>query len=300
MFFMKIGIVGPGAIGTFLAGVLGRENDVDLVGRKSLDIKKIEVIGKTKLETEVNYTDSVESLSDKELVIVCTKSFDTEKAMASLSDHLSADSSVLSLQNGLNNEEIIADFVGERKTIGGITSNGVTYLEPGKVKHAGKGKTVIGQYPRGKNEKVEKVCSIFNEAGLETTIDENILVKIWEKVIINSGINPITAILKIKNGVLVEDEYLTHLMEETVKESAAVAENYVDLDKEKMVEETKNVAERTSDNLSSMLQDIKNEKRTEVEQINGAIIEKAGEVGISSPVNKVLYNLIKGLENRYV
>lgn len=297
---MKIGIVGPGAIGTFLAGVLGRENDVDLVGRKSLDIKKIEVIGKTKLETEVNYTDSVESLSDKELVIVCTKSFDTEKAMASLSDHLSADSSVLSLQNGLNNEEIIADFVGERKTIGGITSNGVTYLEPGKVKHAGKGKTVIGQYPRGKNEKVEKVCSIFNEAGLETTIDENILVKIWEKVIINSGINPITAILKIKNGVLVEDEYLTHLMEETVKESAAVAENYVDLDKEKMVEETKNVAERTSDNLSSMLQDIKNEKRTEVEQINGAIIEKAGEVGISSPVNKVLYNLIKGLENRYV
>ncbi len=297
---MKIGIVGPGAIGTFLAGVLGRENDVDLVGRKSLDIKKIEVIGKTKLETEVNYTDSVESLSDKELVIVCTKSFDTEKAMASLSDHLSADSSVLSLQNGLNNEEIIADFVGERKTIGGITSNGVTYLEPGKVKHAGKGKTVIGQYPRGKNEKVEKVCSIFNKAGLETTIDENILVKIWEKVIINSGINPITAILKIKNGVLVEDEYLTHLMEETVKESAAVAENYVDLDKEKMVEETKNVAERTSDNLSSMLQDIKNEKRTEVEQINGAIIEKAGEVGISSPVNKVLYNLIKGLENRYV
>ncbi len=297
---MKIGIVGPGAIGTFLAGVLGRENDVDLVGRKPLDIKKIEVIGKTKLETEVNYTDSVESLSDKELVIVCTKSFDTEKAMASLSDHLSADSSVLSLQNGLNNEEIIADFVGERKTIGGITSNGVTYLEPGKVKHAGKGKTVIGQYPRGKNEKVEKVCSIFNEAGLETTIDENILVKIWEKVIINSGINPITAILKIKNGVLVEDEYLTHLMEETVKESAAVAENYVDLDKEKMVEETKNVAERTSDNLSSMLQDIKNEKRTEVEQINGAIIEKAGEVGISSPVNKVLYNLIKGLENRYV
>jgi len=297
---MKIGIVGPGAIGTFLAGVLGRENDVDLVGRKPLDIKKIEVIGKTKLETEVNYTDSVESLSDKELVIVCTKSFDTEKAMASLSDHLSADSPVLSLQNGLNNEEIIADFVGERKTIGGITSNGVTYLEPGKVKHAGKGKTVIGQYPRGKNEKVEKVCSIFNKAGLETTIDENILVKIWEKVIINSGINPITAILKIKNGVLVEDEYLTHLMEETVKESAAVAENYVDLDKEKMVEETKNVAERTSDNLSSMLQDIKNEKRTEVEQINGAIIEKAGEVGISSPVNKVLYNLIKGLENRYV
>jgi len=298
--FMKIGIVGPGAIGTFLAGVLGRENDVDLVGRKPLDIKKIEVIGKTKLETEVNYTDSVESLSDKELVIVCTKSFDTEKAMASLSDHLSSDSPVLSLQNGLNNEEIIADFVGERKTIGGITSNGVTYLEPGKVKHAGKGKTVIGQYPRGKNEKVEKVCSIFNKAGLETTIDENILVKIWEKVIINSGINPITAILKIKNGVLVEDEYLTHLMEETVKESAAVAENYVDLDKEKMVEETKNVAERTSDNLSSMLQDIKNEKRTEVEQINGAIIEKAGEVGISSPVNKVLYNLIKGLENRYV
>jgi len=297
---MKIGIVGPGAIGTFLAGVLGRKNEVDLLGRKPLDIDIIEISGETRLKTDMNYTDSVKSLSDKELVIICTKSFDTADAMDSIYDHLSSSSMILSLQNGLKNEEIISDFVGNERTIGGITSNGVTYLEPGKVKHAGKGETVIGSYPGGKNEKVEKICNIFNYAGLETSTSENILLKIWEKAIINSGINPITAVLKIKNGILIEDEYLTQLMEDTVLESVGIAEDYVDLDEKKVLNETKKVAKRTSENLSSMLQDIKNEKRTEVEQINGAIIEKADEKNVSAPLNRTLYRLVKGLENKYL
>ncbi len=298
---MDIGVVGPGAIGTFLAGVLSSQNEVDLLGRRPLDIGKIKIFGETSLETSVRYTDSIKSLSDKELIIVCTKSFDTSNAMASLSDHLSSSSMVLSLQNGLRNEEIISDFVGNERTIGGITSNGLTYIEPGKVKHAGKGETVIGPYPKGRNKKVEKVCEVFNDAGLKTTTSENILLKIWEKAIINSGINPITAVLRIKNGVLVEDEHLTKLIEDTVLESGTVAENYVDLDKKKVLKDTKKVAERTSDNLSSMFQDIKNENRTEVEQINGAIIEKAvGVEGVSTPINKVLYKLVKGLENRYL
>ncbi len=297
---MKIGIVGPGAIGTFLAGVLGGQNEVALLGRRPLDIKKIEISGKTRLETDVSYTESVESLSDKELIIVCTKSFDTTEVMASISDHLSSKCMVLSLQNGLKNEEIISDFVGGERTIGGITSNGVTYMEPGKVKHAGEGETIIGSYPEGSKKKVEKVQRILDHAGLDTSISENILVDIWEKVVVNSGINPITALLRIKNGVLIEDENLTTLMEDTVLESASVAENYVGLDRKKVLKKTKKVAERTSENLSSMLQDIENQSRTEVDQINGAIIEKAEKKGVSAPVNRVLYRLIKGLENRYL
>ncbi len=296
---MKIGIVGPGAIGTFLTGIFGKENDVHLLGRRTLDIGEIEIIGETELKTSVNYTDSVGSLSDKELIIICTKSFDTADAINSISDHLSRDAMVLSLQNGLKNEEIISDFVGKERTIGGITSHGVTYIEEGKVKHAGKGETVIGSYPEGRSKKVEKVCSVFNDVGLKTTLSENILKEIWRKAVINSGINPITALLGVKNGVLLEDEFLTSLMEDTVLESAEVAENYVDLDKKKALKETIKVAERTSDNLSSMLQDIKNDNRTEVEQINGAIIEKAASEDTIT-VNKVLYRLVKGLQNRYL
>ncbi|MFW5952722.1 MAG: ketopantoate reductase family protein [Candidatus Natronoplasma sp.] len=297
---MKIGVVGPGAIGTFLAGILGAQNEVVLLGQRPLDIKTIEIYGKTRLETGVTYTESVESLSDKELIIICTKSFDTAEAMASVSDHLSSECMILSLQNGLKNEEIISDFVGGERTIGGVTSNGVTYMEPGKVKHAGEGETIIGSYTEDRNKKVEKVYRIFNHAGIDTTISENILVNIWEKVVVNSGINPITALLRIKNGVLIEDQYLTKLMEDTVLESASVAEKYVDLDSKKVLKKTKKVAERTSDNLSSMLQDIEDESRTEVDQINGAIIEKAEKEGVSAHVNRVLYRLVKGLENRYL
>ncbi|MFW5946193.1 MAG: ketopantoate reductase family protein [Candidatus Natronoplasma sp.] len=297
---MKIGVVGPGAIGTFLAGILGAQNEVVLLGQRPLDIKTIEIYGKTRLETGVTYTESVESLSDKELIIICTKSFDTAEAMASVSDHLSSECMILSLQNGLKNEEIISDFVGGERTIGGVTSNGVTYMEPGKVKHAGEGETIIGSYTEDRNKKVEKVYRIFNHAGIDTTISENILVNIWEKVVVNSGINPMTALLRIKNGVLIEDQYLTKLMEDTVLESASVAEKYVDLDSKKVLKKTKKVAERTSDNLSSMLQDIEDESRTEVDQINGAIIEKAEKEGVSAHVNRVLYRLVKGLENRYL
>ncbi len=297
---MKIGVVGPGAIGTFLAGILGTKNEIDLIGRSPLDIDSVDIRGKTNLRTKVNYSDSVESISGDELIIICTKSFDTHEAMNSLSGNLSPDSMVLSLQNGLINEEIISEFVGKERTIGGTTSNGVTYLEPGKVKHAGKGETVIGLFPEDRSEEIEKVCKIFNEAGLETKISENILENIWEKVIINSGINPITGILKIKNGVLLEDEYLTELLEDTVMESVEVANNYVEVDAKKILKKTKKVAEGTSNNLSSMLQDIKNESRTEIEQINGAIIGKAEQVGVSTPINEVLYKLVKGIESRYL
>jgi len=297
---LKIGIVGPGAVGTFLAGLLGQENEVTLLGRKSLDIKDIEVVGKTEIKCSVDYTVSVSELADDELIIICTKSFDTDDAMRSISDHLSADSVVLSLQNGLNNEKVISSYVGEDRTIGGVTSNGVTFIEPGKVRHAGVGETVIGSYPRGHHESIDDVCEILNRAGIKTRTSSEIISHIWEKTIVNSAINPLTAVLDIKNGALIEDEFLEHLLEKIVSESVKVAEKQIDTSEDSLVSRTMEVADNTSDNYSSMLQDIRNKNKTEIEQINGEIIKIGGRSGVQTPINQTLFNLVKSKENRYL
>ncbi len=297
---MKIGIVGPGAIGSFLACLLSDENEVDLIGKVDRDINEIKVIGESYTSGKVNYSDDPSQLIEDDIIIIATKSFDTRSAMSFIEDYISNKSIILTLQNGLNNEEIISEFVGEKRTIGGITSHGVTFIKPGTVKHAGEGDTIIGAYPKGNNKKVEKVSKIFNRSGLKTDISNNILRNIWEKGIINSAINPITALSGIKNGTLLDNDNLRDLMNITVNESCEVGKKYVDLSNSKMIKKTSEVASKTSENISSMLQDIKNEKKTEIEQINGAIIKKGKNKGIETKVNRVLFNLIKFKENEYL
>ncbi len=300
---MEIGVIGAGAMGTFLSGILGRDHPVDLLGRKDRDIKTIEITGETSLESSVNYTVDPSDFSNEDLIIVCTKSFDTEEAIGTLSEYISSDSLVLTLQNGLENEEIISDYVGKSRTIGGVTSHGITFKKPGKVKHAGKGDTIIGPYPKGLDERLKRVKNVseeFNTCGLETKISENIVGHIWKKAIINSAINPLTALTEVKNGLLVDDPDLFELMKNTALESYHVAERYVDLPVDDVVDETMKVAEQTSENISSMLQDKMKGNKTEVEQINGALVDKGKRYDISTPINKVLYRLIKGMENSYL
>lgn len=297
---MKIGIVGPGAIGTFLAGVLATEHRVTLLGKSSLNIEKVVITGETQLEESINFTDDPSDLKEKKLVIISTKSFDTEDAVATIEKYISENTRILSLQNGLNNEKIISQFVGKKRTIGGITSHGVTYVKAGKVKHAGLGDTKIGAYPQGRNDKVIEICNVFNKAGIEAKVSEHIVKDIWEKGIVNSAINPITAISNVKNGRLLTDDNLLNLMKKAVSESCEVANIFLDVSRERMMEKTKNVAHNTSNNVSSMLQDINNEKKTEIEQINGEIIKKGKKNGIEPKINETLYDLVKSKENQYL
>lgn len=297
---MKIGVVGPGAMGTFLAGVLAKKNEVTLVGRRKLEIESVEIVGKTELVSDVNFTTDVSELSKTGLVVICTKAFDTEEAVKDLVDHLPSECKLLSLQNGLKNEEMISQYLDEKRTIGGITSHGVTYLDAGKVRHAGKGETVIGRYPRGDGEGIKRVAEVFSKAGIDTSLSDAIIGHIWKKVIVNVGINPVTALLRVKNGFLLKEENLFEVVKGAVREATEVAREYTDLPVEDLLEETRRVAKTTRDNRSSMLQDVENKRRTEIDQINGAVVEKGEESGVPVQVNRTLYRLVKGLENTYL
>ncbi len=300
---MDIGVVGPGALGTFIAAVLGKRENVVLLGRREHNIDKLQISGETEIEVEVEYTTDIADMKGLDLVVICTKSYDTKTVMDDLSNVLDEKTDILSLQNGLNNEKIVSGYIGEERTIGGITSHGLTFISPGKVLHAGTGDTPIGRYPSGVDGKVEEVKQVFDKAGIQVKTTDNIYGYIWKKVVINACINPLTAIAKVENGKLLQNTYLEGLMEKLYYEASEIAVKDADLpagDMEDLLEETKKVARRTAKNRSSMLQDVENRKKTEIDCITGAILEVGKGYDIEAPYTQAIYGLVKGIEREYL
>lgn len=294
---MKIVILGAGALGSFIGGMLCKKNEVIFIGRKEhMDaVKKNGLMIKGKTECIVYPKVEKEYAKEPDLIIMTVKAYDTKKAMEENISLVGEKTVVLSLQNGLGNEELLAETVGKR-VIGGVTSHGVTFLKPGEIYHSGIGETIIGEMDGEITERVKKVANMFNECGIETGISIEIRKDIWCKAIINSAINPLTAIVKCKNGYLLQNKYLKKLMEEICEEGIAVARSEgIDVGEE-IIKKTEEVAYLTRKNYSSMLQSIMQGKKTEIEEINGEIVKRGRKNDISTPINFTLFSIIKAME----
>jgi 2-dehydropantoate 2-reductase len=186
--------------------------------------------------------------------------------------------------------------VGEKRAYAGITSQAATLLAPGQVRHAGCGPTVLAA-GRGQAEKIAIIAGLFNRAGIHTRIDEDGEALLWSKLIVNVGINALTALLRVPNGILVQIPECELLMTQAVDEAVAVAGALrVNLASEAQAERVRQVCTLTSANRASMLQDVLRGAPTEIDVINGAVVAKGREVGVPTPVNVLLTQLIKALE----
>lgn len=301
---MKIGIIGAGAMGSLYGGILSKQNDVylidiwkehiDCINRDGLKIveDKVENIVYPKATTDSKLVPHLD------LVIVFVKSIHTLKAIQSNQDIICDDTIVLSLQNGYGNTEDIETVVKRENIIVGTTSHGATLLGPGKIKHAGVGMTYIGPLDEKSKYKAEKIKKNMEYCGIDTDISENILELIWSKLIINIAINPLTAILKIENGKLLESSYSLDLIKDLVDESISIAKEIgINLEKDETLEKVKNVASNTYSNKSSMLQDILNKRETEIDKINGAVVKVGEKLGISTPINSTIVKLVKSIND---
>jgi 2-dehydropantoate 2-reductase len=206
----------------------------------------------------------------------------------------------LTLQNGIGNIEIIGEVAGSEKVIGGVTNLGATLLDIGKVRHAGKGETVIGR-PDGKTSvELRTIREILNKVGLETRISRDIKGLLWSKLIINVGINALTAITRLNNGRLIEFEGTRRILRDAVTEAIRVAKRKrIKLIYDDPLAKVEAVCEATAANVSSMLQDVLRKRRTEIDFINGVIVRQGQELGIPTPVNSLLVNLVKTIEASY-
>lgn len=293
---MKIAILGAGALGSFIGGMLCKKNEVNFIGRKKhMDAVKKNGL-KIKGKTECVVYPKVGEEETPDLIVVAVKAYDTKKAIVEHLSLVGKKTILLSLQNGLGNEKILTEIVGEEKVIGGVTSHGITFLKPGEIYHSGEGETIIGELNGAITERVKRLADVFTECGIETRVSAQIKKDIWCKAIINAAINPLTAIARCKNGYLLKNEFLKKVMREVCREGVAVARSEgIELEKE-VIKKTEEVAYLTRKNYSSMLQSIMQGKKTEIEEINGEIIKKGKKNNVPTPTNFTLFAIIKAME----
>ncbi|HEC81539.1 MAG TPA: 2-dehydropantoate 2-reductase, partial [Thermoplasmatales archaeon] len=219
---------------------------------------------------------------------------DTEAAAEAVKRVAGEKTLVLSLQNGLGNVEKISSFLGERNLIAGVTTEGSLFLKPGEIKYTGRGSTVVGELNGLVTDRIKKVVDEFTAAGFVTRVSRNIKLDIWRKAVVNSSINPVTALFDIKNGEILQHKPLYELVRKVCVESVEVARrNGVEMDEMEMVEKTMEVVRATAENYSSMVQSIRRGKPTEIDSINGYIVRIARKHGVEVPVNEMLVRMVK-------
>ncbi|MFH1458120.1 MAG: 2-dehydropantoate 2-reductase [Candidatus Omnitrophota bacterium] len=304
---MKIVVVGPGAMGCLFAAFLSKskeeiwllDKNKERAGRINQDGISLEGVSGN-WHAQVKATSEAKEIGEADLVIICVKSYDTKQAVARSKALLGQNTSVLTLQNGIGNIEIIGEGVGSDKVIGGVTNEGATLLDTGRIRHAGKGETVVGRIDGKIPVQMRFLREIFNKAGLETRISRDIKGLLWSKLIINVGINALTAITRLNNGKLVEFEGTRKILRDAVTEATRIAKRKrIKLIYDDPLAKVEAVCEATAGNVSSMLQDVLRRRRTEIDFINGVVVRQAQELGIPVPVNSILLGLVKTIEESY-
>jgi len=304
---MKIVIVGPGAMGCLFAAFLAKsKEEVWLLDKDKENAARINEIGISvegvsgAWQTKPKVTANVQDIGKADLIIICVKSFHTKQAIEQVKPLLQENTKIMTLQNGIGNIEIIAELAGEDRVIGGITNEGATLIETGKIRHAGHGETLIGT-PDGKTPvEIRSIREVFNKVGLQTRMSRDIKGLVWSKLIINVGINALTAITRLPNGELTKFEGTKRILRDAVTEATRIAKRKrIKLVYDDPLAKVEAVCEGTSENISSMLQDVLRNKRTEIDFINGVIVRLGQELGIAVPTNKLLVDLIKTIESSY-
>lgn len=297
---MKILVMGAGAVGCYYGAMLARAgHSVTLVGRQ----RHVEVINRDGLMLEtaafserlpVHATVSPAAAADAELVLVCVKSGDTERAGQELAPHLAPHPAkgaiVLSLQNGVDNADRLAQVLG-RPVIPAVVYVAVEMAGPGHVRHHGRGDLLIGDSARS-----QEIAALLTAASIPTTVSADVLAAVWDKLIINCAFNALSAIPQLPYGELVKREQVLEVMHDVAAECLAVAAAAgirVNSDPRLAIGK---IAESMATQYSSTAQDLAAGRPSEIEHLNGYIVKTGARLQVPTPVNRVLYALVRLME----
>jgi len=295
---MEIVVFGAGSLGSLIGGLLAGVHDVTLVGRpahiRAVDDHGLRIGGAIETTVEPETTTDGEGLQG-DVALVTVKAGDT----AAAADALSTGSfgAVCSLQNGFTEKTLAAAL--SVPVVAGTVTYGARLREPGHVDCTGRGTVTLGSYTDDPTaaERAETVGEAFRAAGIETEVVDDMARQRWKKLAVNAAINPVTTLAQVENGAIREEPLWT-VARRAASETAAVARaSGVDLADDTAVEAVAAVAESTAANRSSMLQDVDAGRSTEIEAINGAVVERAAQHGIEVPTNRLLAALVSGHES---
>jgi len=309
---MKALVIGPGALGCLLAARLSRSNEVWLL---DYDPVRAAILANSGLILEeeggertrhfIRATAEAALVGKVDLALLCVKSSQVAAAVTWARPALREARLLLALQNGLSHLEVLPGLCRSVDWGLGATAQGATLAGPGQVLHRGSGPTWLGLPPlqTGDDPAVQSSCrqslhlaaEALSEAGIPTGVVADIFPSIWDKLLVNVGINALTAIKNCPNGALLDDPEAAALMRAAIGEGARVAEKLgIKLTRDPL-DNARAVCHATATNISSMLQDLRAGRSTEIEAINGAVVRLADALGIAAPVNQELVRKVRAL-----
>ncbi|MDG4852536.1 MULTISPECIES: 2-dehydropantoate 2-reductase [unclassified Mesorhizobium] len=307
---MRIAILGGGgAMGGIFGGYLARAgNDVTLIDVSKPAVQAINDNGLTIEEKDgsrpvirVPATTEPSKVGPVDLIINFVKCYHTDAAVRAAAPMIAGETAVLSLQNGWGNAPRIAGIVGEDKVLVGLTYHGGTLLGPGRVKHPGVGMTYIGELSGKATPRLDKVVETFRAAQIETTRSERILDEVWKKLALNACTLPVAGLLHFMSHELVAFDGTKSLMAAILKEVVAVAKAQgISLDYDERWAAITALLEKAVGGKASMLQDVEARRQTEIEVINGAIVDAGKRTGVATPVNETMVWMIQAKQAHYL
>jgi len=298
---MKIAVVGAGAMGCLYGGAFHRAGaEVTLVDINPEHIAAINAHGlelDTRAGVERLQLPAVrpdEASGPVDLVVLFTKTFHTDSALEGVRAIISPETHVLTLQNGLGNDEAVARHVAPERVIAGVSTLPSDLVGPGRVRSHGEGGSKI--YPEfgGDTAFAQQVADLLTAGGLPTHLEPDIQAAIWSKAIFNATMNTLCALTRRTPGFLGAHKESLALIRAMVFEGAAAANaSGVAVEAQAILDLTQVSVTDHADHEASMLQDVKAGRRTEVDAINGAIVHAAQAAGVAVPVTETLWRLVK-------
>lgn len=306
---MRITIVGGGSIGRIFCYLLGAAGnqvtmlDIDPDVVSSATAKGVCFVPQSSDDLDefhaipIQATVDADEITQSDLVILTVKSSVAEKAAQSVSHLIKENCPLLCFQTGLTSLEKLQAFIHSRHILVGVTHLSGTALGGAKVRLGGIGLTYIGELTGEKTSRIEEITQLFNHANIATEVSSSVMNLLWEKVLLFSAINPISSILKVPNGCLTSKPIAVDIMQQLLNEGWNVAKACsIHLEKDALYPALFEECIQSSNNLSPMLQDLINNKSTEIDCQNGAIIQYAKEHDLEVPTHHIMLQLIKILE----
>ena len=300
---MRVAVLGAGAVGCFFGGMLARAgNPVTLIGRPS----HVEAFRKSGLHFEglkfderipVEASTSPEAVRGAKLVLFCVKSTDTDAAAVAMAPFLDADALVANLQNGVDNADRIQARISQ-PVIPACVYAATEMAGPGHLKHHGRGDLVIGTLGRANADSLARIKECFEAAGVPVVISDNVAGALWAKLVANCAYNAVSAISQLPYGVMIQSPGVRELMRDVTAVVVAVAEADGIRMLPDVLDRMYGIAKAMPTQHSSTAQDLARGKPTEIDHLNGYVVQRGEALGIATPANRALWALVKLVETR--
>ncbi|WP_134687461.1 ketopantoate reductase family protein [Brevibacillus migulae] len=299
---MRIVIIGGGAVGLLFAARLLQANQrVQLVTRTDAQAEALcangvilrDLHGKRQ-RIDIEAISSTNPLPEADLYLLTVKQTHVPALLPALHS-IPAGSILVAMQNGMGHGEQLSKIIRDQFLYVAVNTEGARRISPIEVEHTGEGKLRIGSWKKqeGEDPAIARVLALLNRGGIRAEYVQDVEKILWDKLIANALINPLTAIHEVQNGMLLQSAELTAQMRQLFEEATAVADICGQKFNETTWQEILTICRNTSRNTSSMLQDLQQGKQTEIEAITGYLVQKAKEHGISTPGHETLRQVIR-------